>query len=304
MKPVDRIDVLSVIGLMYLRGLYGLNKHDVGLLFSHDPGIPIFGATMSRSPFLFIMRHFSFDEVNTREQRYVRYDRFAALRQVFEMCNKNFGEVLVPVDYISLDETLCPARTQVSFKQYNPEKPAKYGVLFKSLHSTRYAYTYQTHVCSGKLEEVTNESFYVQDTINYIKYLVEQLQKCHSLKSRNITMDKLYTSLEIADWLSARNITMVGTFQKNRVGIPPELKVVKDKAELSNEIYWEVNGKYNISSYILKTSKGKKASLMLSTMEPLLGVTKDDQKKKSACKFYYFTKGGTDIVDQKMVAIQ
>ena len=157
MKPVGRIDVLSVIGLMYLRGLYGLNKHDVRLLFSHDRGIPIFGTTMSRLRFLFIMRHFSFDDVNTRWKN----DRFAALRQVFEMCNKNFGEALVPVDYISLDETLYPARTQVSFKQYNPDKPAKYGVLFKSLNSARYPYTYQTHAYSGKPEEVTNESFYV-----------------------------------------------------------------------------------------------------------------------------------------------
>ena len=196
---------------------------------------------------------------------------------------------------------MYPARIQVSFKQYNSGKPAKYGVLFKSLNSARYPYTYQTHVYSGKPEEVTNESFYVQGTINYIKYHVEQLQECYSLKGRNITMDRFYTSLEIADWLSARNITMVGTFQKNRVGIPPELKVVKDKAELSNEIYWEVNGKYNISSYVVKISKGKKAVLMLSTMEPLLGVTKDDQKKKPALhKFFDFTKGGTDIVDQKM----
>ena len=69
LKPVDRIDVLSVIGLMYLHGLYGLNKDDVRLLFSHDRGIPIFAATMSRLRFLFIMRHFSFDDVNTREQR-------------------------------------------------------------------------------------------------------------------------------------------------------------------------------------------------------------------------------------------
>ena len=266
LKLVDRIDVLSVIGLMYLRGLYGLNKHDVRTMFSHDRGIPIFGATMSRLWFLFIMRHFSFDDVNTREQRW-KNDRFAALRQVFEMCNKNFGEALVPVDYISLDETLYPARTQVSFKQYNPDKPAKYGVLFKSLNSARYLYTYQTHVYSGKPEEVTNESFYVQGTINYITYLVEQLQKCHSLKGRNITM--------------------VGTFQKNRLGIPPELKVVKDKAELSNETYWEVNGKYNISSYVVKTSKGKKAVLMLSTMEPLLGVTKDDEKKKPVLFQFY-----------------
>ena len=227
LKPVDRIDVLSVIGLMHLRGLYGLNKHDVALLFSHDRGIPIFRATMLRLRFLFIMRHFSFDDVNTRKQRW-KNDRFAALRQVFEMCNKNFGEALVPVDYISSDETLYPACTQVSFKQHNPNKSAKYGVLFKSLNSARYPHTYQTHVYSGKPEEVTNEPFYVQGTINHIKYLVEQLQKCHSLKGRNITMDRLYTSFEISDWLSARNIIMVGTFQKNRVGIPPELKTASE----------------------------------------------------------------------------
>ena len=168
------------------------------------------------------------------------------------------------------------------------------------MNSARYPYTYQTHVYSGKPEEVTNESFYVQGTINYIKYLVKQLQKCHSLKGRNITMDRLYTSLEIADWLSARIITMVGTFQKNRVGIPPELKVVKDKAELSNEIYWEVNGKYNISSYVVKTSKGKKAVLMLSTMEPFLG------KKRNLlhASFMISPKVGLTLLTKKWVAIQ
>ena len=40
---------------------------------------------------------------------------------------------------------------------------------------------------------------------------------------------------------------------------------------------------------------------MLSTMQPLLGITRDDEKKKPALyKFYDFTKGGTDIVDQKI----
>ena len=36
-------------------------------------------------------------------------------------------------------------------------------------------------------------------------------------------------------------------------------------------------------------------------MEPILGVTKDDQKfKLQMYKLYDFTKGGTDIIDQKM----
>ena len=41
---------------------------------------------------------------------------------------------------------------------------------------------------------------------------------------------------------------------------------------------------------------------MLSTVDPIQGVAKDDNKKKPAVhKLYNFTKGGTDIVDQKML---
>lgn len=40
---------------------------------------------------------------------------------------------------------------------------------------------------------------------------------------------------------------------------------------------------------------------MLSTMPALIGVTKDDGKKKPAImKFYDFSKGGTDIVNQRI----
>ena len=41
--------------------------------------------------------------------------------------------------------------------------------------------------------------------------------------------------------------------------------------------------------------------LMLSTVQPLKGVTKYDGKKKPAIyKLYDFTKAGTDVVDQMM----
>ena len=94
---------------------------------------------------------------------------------------------------------------------------------------------------------------------------------------------------------------MVGTFQMNRVGIPPDLKKVDDRDLPNNKIFWQDNGKTNLSSYVVKTSKGKKNVLMLSTIEPILGTTIDDEKKKPALyKLYDFTKSGTDIADQKI----
>ena len=170
LKTVDSIDVYAVFSLMFFRGLYGLNQHDIRLPFSDKQGLPIFGATMSRLRYQFIVAHLSFDDIDTRSTRWKK-DRFAALRDFFEQCNNKFAAALVPEDYITLDETLYPMRTQVNFKQYNPDKPAKYGILFKSLNSARYPYPYQSRVYCGKPEEQTGE-FYVQGTINFFYYLL------------------------------------------------------------------------------------------------------------------------------------
>ena len=115
-KPVDSIDLYAVIGLIYFRGLYGINLHDIRLPFSDVRGIPVFGATMSRLRFQFIIAHLTFDDFEIRAERW-KTDRFAAIRGFFEDCNDNFGAALVPEDYISLDETLYPMRTKVNSKQ-------------------------------------------------------------------------------------------------------------------------------------------------------------------------------------------
>ena len=65
-----------------------------------------------------------------------------------------------------------------------------------------------------------------------------------------------------------------------------------------------VLGKERLQKYLnlcCQNIKGKKSVIVLSTIYPFRGVTKDDDKKKPAAyKIYDFTKGGTDIVDQKM----
>ena len=42
------------------------------------------------------------------------------------------------------------------------------------------------------------------------------------LHGRNISMDRLYTSVEIPNWLLEENKTIVGTLQKGRMGFPEE----------------------------------------------------------------------------------
>ena len=124
------------------------------------------------------------------------------------------------------------------------------------LTCARYPHTHQTHAYRGNAAEAPNE-FYIQGRANYIKFLVQKLPVYHSLPGRNITMDRLYTSFEITDWLLESKIITLGTMQSNLVGVPPKIEETKDRDILSPKMYWEKNGSRNISSYIVKTSKGK-----------------------------------------------
>ena len=46
-------------------------------------------------------------------------------------------------------------------------------------------------------------------------------------------MDRLYTSVETANWLFEKKITIVGTVRKGRVGFPEELFDTKNREVLS-----------------------------------------------------------------------
>ena len=94
-------------------------------------------------------------------------------------------------------------------------------------------------------------------------------------------MDRLYTSMPLANWLFDFNITNVGTLNLNHTGIPYELKNPKDKEEFSGTCHFKrENRNLCPSSYTMKSkSKGKKNVLFLSTVRPMRKKTGDDHKK-------------------------
>ena len=109
-------------------------------------------ALKSLNRFPFILHNFPFDDESTRAERWKK-DRFTAIREFFEKFNNQCKLPLAPGDYFSLDETLYPMRTHISFKQFNPSKPAKYGLLFKSVNTARYPYTFISSSYSRKPTE-------------------------------------------------------------------------------------------------------------------------------------------------------
>ena len=125
-----------------MRGLLGQAHQGTNTMFHEIFGNPVFTATMSRNRFKFLIAHISFDDHTSCSTRW-QHDRFAAFCKIFEEFNENCGKFLVPDDYLSLDKTLYLMRTQISFKQFNPSKPAKYGMLYKSINAFHYPFPFQ-----------------------------------------------------------------------------------------------------------------------------------------------------------------
>ena len=88
----------------------------------------------------------------------------------------------------------------------------------------------------------------------------------------------------------------------NRKGLPKEFVKTAGKKEFSYQILWNADDvRMTLHSYVVKTkSTGLRNVLLLSTLEPINAVRQDDGKQKPQIyKEYDFTKGGTDIIDQR-----
>ena len=83
------------------------------------------------------------------------------------------------------------------------------------------------------------EPYYIDSTENYVYYLVNQTANNVELQGRNISMDRLYRSISLANWLLGRKITCVGILNHNSLGIPTELKNTSEREEFSVTCHYE-----------------------------------------------------------------
>ena len=187
-KETDLIELKALIGLLYLRAALQLNIFKKREIFFHESSHQIFAATMSYNRFAFLIRFLEFNDKETRQQRW-RKDKFAAIREFFMKMNQNNGRCHNPLRYVSVDETLYLYHGRIGMKPYNSSKPAKYGLLYRSLCDAKVPYTYSTLPYARKPEVIGVNDYYVTGCHEYTKWLVSNFQIYGTLQARNIFLD-------------------------------------------------------------------------------------------------------------------
>ena len=175
-KLVDKVHIEVFIGILYLRAVFRLNILDRELIWNRESTHDIIGATMSLHRFQFICRLITFDDKQTQKNRW-KTDKFAFMREIFEDMNDRNARMRRLSPLLAIDETLHLYRGHNEFKQYNPNKLAKYGLLYQSLCDSSISYTYYSLPYAGKPEKVKGPAakYYITGTNEYSKYLINEL---------------------------------------------------------------------------------------------------------------------------------
>lgn len=107
-----------------------------------------------------------------------------------------------------------------------------------------------------------------------------------------------YTSLDISNWLLEKKTTIVGTINSNWKGVSA-LKTYNDRVNQNTKVFFGKKVQWTHNE--LWTQSHQKNAMCCCFQPPIGAVTKEHGKQKLAIiRFYDYTQGETDIVDQKM----
>ena len=77
-----------------------------------------------------------------------------------------------------------------------------------------------------------------------------------NLSGTNISIDRYYTSIPMAEWLYEKKITCLATMNSNRKGLPTEMKEIKGLEE-NSWMACKIDGsEIIINSCVVKTKSG------------------------------------------------
>ena len=250
-KATTHDEIKMLIGLLILAGVFKSKGESLESLWGSN-GRKIFPQFMSLHRVKSLLRYLRFDDRNTRNNRKAK-DKFAPVRELFELLQKQLPKYFNPSESITVDEQLVAFRGRCSFRQYMPFKPAKYGLKFFVATCSETSFVLSLKPYLGK---ENNEI-----AVNLGSKVVIELVKNYEGTGRNVTTDNFYTSLDLLRELKRRKLTLVGTIRKHRREIPPMALISKGRE--INDCRFLYNKDATLLSLIPRKNK---TCLILSSM--------------------------------------
>ena len=228
--PTCRDKVKQFIGLVLGTGL--VDKPLLDDYWSTDAitYTPLFGSTMPRDRFFNILSNFHLnDNINYVPRGGENFDPLFKVRPLYDVTRRRFLDVYTPFQFISVDEGMVPWKGRLSFRQYLPNKPDKFGMKLYILCDSTNGYMSLFDVYTGADYEPNPDRDEFEDLEGHTFQVVMGLLRRASVlgKGYMLFVDNYYTSPTLFDALFAEDTMAVGTARLNRREMPKALKETK-----------------------------------------------------------------------------
>ena len=172
--------------------------------------------TMTKNRFEEISKYLHFsDSTNEPARGAANYDRLYKVRSVLDYvrdkCEGNFK----PTKNISVDEGMVAFRGRLSFRQYMPAKPTKYGIKVWMAADSSNGYVLNFDVYLGKEADQ-------RPRIHGLGYdVVTKMVRPFMNKNHHVYFDNFFSSTKLLEHLESNSTYACATVRCNRKDLPP-----------------------------------------------------------------------------------
>ena len=303
-QPTDTLEIRTFIGMRIYMSVVDLPN--MKMYWSEDKLFGNFGIAevMTGARFDKLSQYFHVNDRTGYDRQDPHRDKLQLVRNVLDAVSENCFSSYTAHKENSVDEAMIKFRGTLAFRQYLPAKPVKYGIkVWVRADSTNgYACEFQVYV--GRPHGVRTE-------VGLGKRVVLDLTRRLAGTRSHIYFDNYFTSVQLLEELSARNLYRCGTVKSIAVGLPDEMRVTRakrghPKLKPGESKVWQ---KGNLLAIMWQENKSRKPVRLLSTAtDPVTPLTtvkrkqKDGTSKDISCpqliKSYNMFMNGVDRSDQ------
>ena len=218
-NPISKEELKAFIGLIIAMGIISLpDSYDY---WSTEPMMchSWFRLVMSRNRFREILRYIHLVDNTTAPQRTAQSDKLWKVRPLLNVLSRNAPKLYSLHRQISIDESMIGTKSRLSFLQYMPKKPTKWGIKVWVCCDARTGYIYSFDVYTGADPSIPKSS-------NGQAYdVVMNLLSSLFGKGHILYTDNLHSSPQLFYDLLQKLVLASGTVRKNRKKFPKNLDI-------------------------------------------------------------------------------
>lgn len=304
-KPVNYspTDVRNYLGILLYTSF--LRMPNTRFYWSDAMGISEIKHVMPINKFEKLRKFFHINDNSLHKPReHPQHDRLHKIRPLIDTLNIRFRSV--PFEqHLSIDEQVCSTKVRHFMKQYQPNKPHKWGFKLFVLSGVS-GFAYQFEIFSGQENNISraNGEPDLGAAANVVVRLSRTIPKNIQHK---LYFDNYYTTVPLMVYLAENGILALGTVRRNRIPnnkLPDEKMLKKEKRGTSFEYVANINS-VDISAIVWKDNKIVTLLSTFAGQQPIDQAKRFDRKLKQnvfierpfVVKQYNIHMGGVDLLD-------